>query len=68
MEGVTDMETSVPESKTPSATPGEDIIPKVAVMYAVPTEWAVARPLLFTVATDVFDEVQVACLVRSWIE
>jgi len=67
-EGVTDMDTNIPESKTLSATPGEDMIPKVAVMYAMPTEWAVAIPLLLTVATDVFAEVQVACLVRSWIE
>ena len=65
MEGVTDMDTNIPESKTLSATPDEDMIPEVAVMDVAPTEWDVARPLPLTVATDVFDEVQVACLVRS---
>ena len=59
------MDTNIPESKTLSATPAEDMIPEVAVMYVVPTEWVVARPLPLTVATDVFKEVQVACLVRS---
>ena len=41
------------------------MLPKVAVMVAVPPEIAVARPLLLTVATDVFDEVQVTCMVMS---
>ena len=41
------------------------MIPEVAVMYVVPTAWVVARPLPLTVATDVFEEVQAACLVRS---
>jgi hypothetical protein len=68
LEGVTDMDESIPELKTLSPTPGEDMIPEVAVMYAVPPETAVARPLLLTVATDVFDEVQVTCVVMSWIE
>ena len=34
-------------------------------MVVKPGAMAVARPLLLTVATDVFDEVQEACLVRS---
>ena len=42
-----------------------EILPKVAVMVVVPAARAVARPLLLTVATEVFDEVQVTCGVRS---
>jgi hypothetical protein len=34
-------------------------------MVAVPAATAVARPLLLTVATDVLDELQVACAVIS---
>jgi hypothetical protein len=40
---------------------------EVAVMVVVPGEMAVARPLPLTVATDVFEEVQVACVVISWV-
>ena len=39
----------------------------VAVMVAVPAATAVARPLLSTVATDVFVELQVTCVVISWL-
>jgi hypothetical protein len=39
--------------------------PKVAVTVVVPIATAVARPLVFTVATDVSDEVQVTCVVTS---
>ena len=39
--------------------------PKVAVMVVVPIATAVARPVAFIVATDVFDEVQVTCVVIS---
>jgi hypothetical protein len=42
-----------------------EILPNVAVMVAEPSATAVARPLLLTVATDVFDEVQVTCVVMS---
>ena len=42
-----------------------DILPEVAVIVAEPTETPVARPLLLTVATDVFDDVQVTCAVKS---
>jgi hypothetical protein len=42
-------------------------VAEVAVMVAVPAETAVARPLLSTVATDGFDELQVTCVVMSWI-
>jgi hypothetical protein len=38
-----------------------DIPPREAVMVVVPAATAVTMPLLFTVATDVLDEVQVAC-------
>jgi len=36
-------------------------------MVAVPPATAVARPLLLTVATSVFDELQVTCAVVSWL-
>ena len=36
-----------------------EIVPEVAVMVKVPAATAVTRPLLLTVATCVFDEVQV---------
>ena len=42
-------------------------VAEVAVMVAVPAETAVARPLLSTVATDGFDELQVTCVVISWV-
>jgi len=37
----------------------------VAVMVVLPAATVVARPLLFTVATDVLDELQVTCAVIS---
>jgi hypothetical protein len=40
-------------------------LPEVAVMLVKPAEKAVARPLLLTVATDVFEEFQVTCAVIS---
>jgi hypothetical protein len=44
------------------------IPPEVAVMVAVPSATAVARPPLLTVATDVMDELQVVtCVVISWL-
>jgi hypothetical protein len=40
---------------------------EVAVMVAVPTETAMARPVVLSiVATDVSDELQVTCVVISW--
>ena len=56
--GVTDMEDSVAEVIVRVVLP--DLPPKVAVIVAEPVATAVARPLLLTVATDVFDEPQVA--------
>ena len=41
------------------------ILPDVAVIVAVPAATAVARPLLITVATDMFDELQMTCVVIS---
>jgi len=48
-----------------------EIVPEVTVMVAVmivvPAATAVARPLPSTVATDVLEEVQVTCVVISWL-
>jgi len=44
-----------------------EMLPKVAVMVDVPTATAVARPLLFTVAADAFEDPQVTCEVISWL-
>ena len=61
--GVTDMEERVAEITVRVVLP--EISPEVAVMVAVPAATAVARPLLLTVAADVFDELQVTCVVIS---
>ena len=42
-------------------------VPEVAVMVAVPGAATVARALPLTVATDVLDDVQITCVVISWI-
>ena len=44
-----------------------EILPKLAIMFVVPAAIAVARPLLFIVATAGFDELQVTCEVRSFV-
>jgi hypothetical protein len=44
-----------------------EILPELAVTVVAPTATAVARPPLLTVATDGFDELQVACEVRSFV-
>jgi hypothetical protein len=36
-------------------------------MIVTPGAMGVARPPLLTVATDGFDEVQVTCVVKSWV-
>ena len=59
--GVTDMEDRAAEVTVRAALP--ETIPEVAVMIGAPAATAVARPLLLTVATDVFDELQVTCVV-----
>jgi len=61
--GVKAMEDRVAEFTVRAALP--EILPWVAVMFAGPTATAVARPLPLTVATDVFDELQVTCVVIS---
>ena len=44
-------------------------MPDVAVMLALPCATAVATPVvLFTVATEVFDELQVAVVVRFCVD
>ena len=63
--GVTDMEDRVAEVTERVVAP--EIVPEVAVMVAVPAATAVARPLLLTFATSVFDELQVTCTVVSWL-
>jgi hypothetical protein len=63
--GVTDMEDGVAGVTVRVVFP--EILHKVAVMVAVPDATAVARPLLFTVATDVLDDLQVTCVVISWL-
>ena len=55
--GVTAMEDRVPEVTVSVVFP--DLLPEVAVMVAVPGFKPVARPRPFTVATEVFEEVQV---------
>ena len=62
---VTRMEDRVAEVTVREAPPG--IPPEVAEMVVVPAATAVARPLLLTVATDGFDELQVTCAVTSWL-
>jgi hypothetical protein len=42
-----------------------DVLPEVAVMLAVPAAMAVVRPVLLMVATEVFDELQMTCVVIS---
>jgi hypothetical protein len=61
--GVTDIEAKVAEV-TVRVVLAENV-PEVAVMVAVPGAVAVAEPLLSTVATDVFVEAQVTCVVIS---
>ena len=45
-----------------------EIFPEVAVMAVVPVARAVARPLLFMVATAGSDELQVTFPARSWFD
>jgi len=62
--GVIDMEDKVAEVTVKVVLP--EILPEVAVMAVTPTETAVARPVLATtVAADVFEELQVTCVVIS---
>lgn len=45
-----------------------DTFPEVAVIAVVPVARAVARPVLFMVATDGSDDLQVTCPARSWFD
>jgi hypothetical protein len=42
-----------------------EILPEVALMMAEPAAMAVVKPVLLTVATEVFDELQVTCVLIS---
>jgi hypothetical protein len=63
--GVTDMEDRLAGVTVRVVLPG--IAPNLAVMIAVPAATAVASPLLFTVATDVLDELQTTRPFISWL-
>jgi hypothetical protein len=63
--GVTDIEDRVPEVTVRVVLP--TVLPRLAVMVAVPAARAVARPLLFTVATAELDEPQVTSEVILWV-
>ncbi len=63
LSGVTVMEDRVAVVTVRVVAPA--IVPEVAVMVAVPGATGVPRPVLLTVATDVFEELQVTCVVRS---
>ena len=61
--GVTDMEDRVAGIIVRVVFP--EMLPEVALMRDVPTATALARPMPLTVATDVFDDLQVTCVVMS---
>ena len=63
--GVKDMEDWLAEVTVRVVLPEKP--PEVAVMVAVPVATAVARPLLLTVATNGLAELQVTCVVISWV-
>ena len=65
LSGVTDIEDKVAVVTVRVAVP--DLPPKAAVMVVEPALTPVARPLMLTVATPVLDELQVACVVISWL-
>jgi len=69
MAGIAVTEDKVAEVTVRVVFTGE-IFPKlagtVAVMVVLPAARDVARPLLFTKATDALDELQVICMVTSW--
>ena len=56
--GDTDREERVAEVTVSVVLPA--VLPEVAVIVVVPGPKALARPLLFTVATEVFEEAQAA--------
>jgi len=64
--GITDREDKV-EGVTPLMVAVPEILSRLAVTIAVPAATAVARPLLLIMATEWFDELQVTCVVISWL-
>ena len=60
--GVTEIEVNTAAVTVKVAEP--PLVPDLAVIVAVPWATLVARPMLLTVATVVFDELQVAVVVR----
>jgi hypothetical protein len=60
--GVTEIEVNTAAVTVKVAEPL--IVPDLAVMVAVPAVTPVAIPVLLTVATEFFEEVQVAALLR----
>jgi hypothetical protein len=64
--GVTDIEVKIAEVMVRVALP--DIPPEVAVMVTAPRARPVAKPVLFIVATDGFDEAQVTSVVISKVD
>jgi hypothetical protein len=65
MDGITATDDRVAEVTVSVVVP--EILPEVAVMLVAPAVTAVARPLLLTVATEVLDELQLTCEVKSWL-
>ena len=61
--GVTEMEVKVAADTVSVVLPA--IAPDVAVMGVEPVATDVASPLLFTVATLVFEELHATCAVKS---
>ena len=45
-----------------------EVDPKVAVIFVAPVAMVVASPLLLTVAVNVFEELQVTCVVMVWVD
>jgi hypothetical protein len=63
--GVTEMEDRVAEFTVRVVFP--ETLPEMAVMVEVPAATPVARPLPLSVATEGLDEVQLTCVVISWL-
>jgi hypothetical protein len=63
--GVTDMEDSVAEVTVRIVLP--ELFPEVAIMVEVPAAIPVAKPLLLTDANEVLVELQMTCVVISWL-
>ena len=64
--GVTEIDDRVAEFPVRVVLP--EILPEAAVMVAVPVARVVARPVLLTVATAGFEEVQVTSAVISKLD